>query len=109
MATFQRQPMHEAPQALEQQRRQVDTLARLLQEQSIGQWQKAIEGLVALPAAIAVGGAAMALYTVGFVTRGFEVFERSAVAATEDLERWRTEQRPQRSGGDNEVSQQPRA
>jgi hypothetical protein len=83
MATFQQRQgnssfTQQIPQALEHQRRQVEQLAHTLAEQATEQWRKAIEGLVALPAAIAVGSAASALYAVGFVARGFEVFQRTA-------------------------------
>jgi hypothetical protein len=99
------------PQALEQQRRQVERLAHTLSQQATDQWRKAVEGMVALPAAMAVGIAATALYAVGFVTRGFEVFQRSAMEAGQRMgdsgeearrrERQRGEQ--QRETGRNEV------
>jgi hypothetical protein len=73
--------------ALEQQRRQVEELARTLSQQATDQWRKAIEGLVALPAAIAVGYAATTLYVVGFVARGFEVFQRTALDARAEVQR----------------------
>jgi hypothetical protein len=60
--------------ALEQQRRQVEQLALSLSDQAQMQWRRAIEGMVALPAAIAVGFAAATLFGVAFVTRGFEAF-----------------------------------
>lgn len=72
---------------IEEQRHQVIELAQTLSRQSMQQWQKAIEGLVALPTAIAVGAAATTLYAVGFVTRGFEVFGEEARRQREDLER----------------------
>jgi hypothetical protein len=117
MATFQRQQAgngeNQLPQALEHQRRQVENLARLLQQQATDQWRKAIEGLVALPAAVAVGSAATALYAVGFVTRGFEVFQRSAIDAGTEMEEWRGEQqritRGDEERGRGNEAQQPRA
>ena len=60
------------------QRRRVEELARMLSQQSIEQWQRAVEGIVALPAALVTSVAASTLFTVGFVTRGFEVFQDAA-------------------------------
>jgi hypothetical protein len=111
MATYQRQQSNganrEMIQAIEQQRRQVENLAHLLQEQATDQWRKAIEGLVALPAALAVGSAATALYAVGFVTRGFEVFQRTTSDATGELEAWRSEQQRMGEERRGELPQQP--
>jgi hypothetical protein len=92
MATYrQRQSdsgsSEEIPRALEEQRRQVEQLAHTMSRQAQDQWRKAIEGLVALPAAFAVSTAASALYAVGFVARGFEVFQRTALDASAEYER----------------------
>jgi hypothetical protein len=64
---------------LRNQRRRVEDLARLLSDQSLHQWQRAVEGVVALPAAIVTSAAATTLYAVGFVTRGLEVFQDVAL------------------------------
>jgi hypothetical protein len=66
-------------QTLRGQRRRVEDLARLLSEQSLQQWQRAVEGLVSLPAAFVTSAAATTLYAVSFVTRGFEVFQEAAL------------------------------
>ncbi|MDB4968990.1 MAG: hypothetical protein JWN44_4679 [Myxococcales bacterium] len=68
----------EGSSRLEQQRRDVERLAQTLSQQSMQQWQRAAEGIVALPAAIAVGFAATTLYIVGFVTRGFQALQQQA-------------------------------
>jgi hypothetical protein len=60
------------------QRRRVEELARMLSQQSVEQWQRAVEGIVALPAAVVTSVAASTLFTVGFVTRGFEVFQEAS-------------------------------
>jgi hypothetical protein len=73
-------------QTLEDQRRRVEDLAHSLREQANEQWRKAIEGLVALPAAITVGVAASSLYFVGFVTRGLEVFQMQALDASQRMQ-----------------------
>jgi hypothetical protein len=104
----------EIPQALERQRRQVEQLAHTLAEQATDQWRKAIEGMVALPAAVAVGGAASALFAVGFVARGFEVFQRTALEVGDELGTGRARgerERAEEERGRNEVGrqEQPRA
>ncbi len=81
---------------LAEQRQQVIDLAQTLSRQSLQQWQKAIEGIVALPTAIAVGAAATTLYAVGFVTRGFEVFQREAGDAQQQMRAGQRETREQR-------------
>jgi hypothetical protein len=72
---------------LEDQRRRVEDLAHSLAQQANEQWRKAIEGLVALPAAVTVGVAASTLYFVGFVTRGLEVFQQQALDASQQMQR----------------------
>jgi len=71
--------------ALEEQRRRVEDLAHSLSQQANEQWRKAIEGLVALPAAVTVGVAASTLYFVGFVTRGLEVFQTQTIEASRQM------------------------
>lgn len=73
-------------QTLEDQRRRVEDLAHSLTQQANEQWRKAIEGLVALPAAVTVGVAASTLYFVGFVTRGLEVFQQQALDASRQMQ-----------------------
>jgi hypothetical protein len=109
---------------LEQQRIQVEQLAHTLSQQSTQQWQKAAEGLVALPAAIAVGLAATTLYAVGFVTRGFQALQQQAEWNNQQMRisfereqqegrEARGDRRPQRGEGrapDAQISEnQPRA
>lgn len=71
-------PMEELRTSLNRERGQIEALAQTLSRQSIQQWQKAIEGMVALPAAFIVGMAATSLYAVAFVTRGFEIFQEES-------------------------------
>ena len=77
--------MKEIRQTLERERKEAETLAQELSRQSIRQWQKTIEGLVAFPTAIAVSVAATTLYAVGFLARGFEVFQAQAEDARRSL------------------------
>ncbi len=69
------QEMRQRMEALEHERRRVEELASSLSQQANVEWRKAIEGLVALPAAITVGVAATTLSIVGFVTRALEIFQ----------------------------------
>jgi hypothetical protein len=78
--------MSQQIESLEAQRRRVEELASSLSQQANEQWRKAIEGLVALPAAITVGVAASTLYFVGFVTRGLEVFQQQAMDASQRMQ-----------------------
>jgi hypothetical protein len=50
-------------------------LAHHLSSMALRQWEKALTGVVALPAAGALGVAASATYCVAILERGFEVFE----------------------------------
>jgi hypothetical protein len=70
-----------------EERQRVVDLARTLSEQSVHEWQRAIEGLVALPAAVVTGAAASTLYAVGFVARGFEVFMLTAAEQSREARR----------------------
>lgn len=76
------QQMQQQLEAFEHERRRVEELAHSLSQQATHEWRKAIEGLVALPAALAVGTAATTLYFVSFVTRGFEAFQSQALDAS---------------------------
>jgi hypothetical protein len=56
-------------------RRHTAHLAHHLSTVAVRQWEKTLTGLVALPAAAALGVAATATYGVALLERGFEVFE----------------------------------
>jgi hypothetical protein len=76
------QEMRQRVETLESERRRVEELAQALSHQANIEWRKAIQGLVALPAAITVGMAASTLRLVGFVTRGLEIFQAQAMEAS---------------------------
>ena len=61
-----------------QERMRSERFAHQLSEEAARQWQKALTGLIALPAAAALGVGAWALYAASFVERTFEIFEKSA-------------------------------
>jgi hypothetical protein len=50
-------------------------LANQLSSMALRQWEKALTGIVALPAAAALGVAATATYCVSIVERAFEIIE----------------------------------
>jgi hypothetical protein len=75
--------LRQMTQRLSEERAQKEFLAQRLSREAVSQWQKAIEGIVALPTALTLGWASAALYVVGFLTRGFEVF----TVAAEDMRR----------------------
>ena len=56
-------------------RRHTAHLAHHLSTVAVRQWEKTLTGLVAFPAAAALGVAATATYGVALLERGFEVFE----------------------------------
>ena len=60
-------------QAIE--RRHTAQLAHHLSTVAVRQWEKTLTGIVAFPAAAALGVAATATYGVALLERGFEVFE----------------------------------
>jgi hypothetical protein len=83
MADEQQHEMSEYEQARERiraEREDKEQLAHRLASEADQHWQKAIVGLFALPTAIALRLAATTLYAVGFLSRGFEVFQRSMEA-----------------------------
>jgi hypothetical protein len=57
-----------------------EMIARNLAREATGQWQKAINGVLALPAAVALSAAANTLFIAAFIERGFEAFQVSAEA-----------------------------
>lgn len=77
-------------------------LASHLSSVALRQWEKALTGLVALPAAGALGIAASATYCVAMLERGFEVFEsavsevgRSVGGDRQSMAERHAEQRPE--------------
>jgi hypothetical protein len=67
-----------ARRMMEEQARRAESLAATLSREATRQWQRAIEGVLAVPAAIALSTAARTLYIAAFIERGFEIFQRSA-------------------------------
>ena len=57
------------------ERARTSQLAHHLSSMALRQWEKALTGVIALPAAGALGVAASATYCVAMLERSFEVFE----------------------------------
>lgn len=62
-------------------------LAHHLSSVALQQWEKTLTGIVALPAAAALGIAATATYGVALLERGFEVFESAVGEVGRNLSR----------------------
>jgi len=67
-------------QFLRQQAHKNETIARNLSREAMSQWQKAVNGVLAFPTAIALSAAANTLFVAAFIERGFEAFQASAEA-----------------------------
>ena len=61
-------------------------MARQLSHEAMGQWEKALSGVLAIPAAVALSTAANALYVASFIERGFEAFQASAESIQREIE-----------------------
>src|SRR5579859_6733475 len=73
-------------------------LAHHLSTVALRQWEKTLTGIIALPAAAALGVAATATYGVALLERGFEVFESAVGEIGRTLTRDETHERRERSG-----------
>jgi hypothetical protein len=73
-------------QMLGRQAHKNEEIARQLSREAIGQWEKAIGGVLALPAAVALSTAANTLFVAAFIERGFEAFQASAQALSREVE-----------------------
>jgi hypothetical protein len=89
---------HQIARVLEDERRQAEQLAEQLSDQAARQQRRAIEGLIALPAALALRVAAATLKAVTFMARGFEVAQRATLEARDEAEQYRAE-RERTEGG----------
>lgn len=78
MATIEKWPSDEGMRRRDEiamERTRTSQLAHHLSSVALRQWEKALTGMVALPAAAALGVAASATYGAALLERGFEVFE----------------------------------
>jgi len=57
-----------------------EMIARNLSREAMDQWHKAVNGVLALPTAIALSTAANTLFIAAFIERSFEAFQASAEA-----------------------------
>jgi hypothetical protein len=89
----------ELAMSLDREQENVHQLAQALSRNAQRQWQKAIEGVVAMPAAIATTIAASTLRTVELVTRTFTALQRSAEQTRQIAESTYNRERMQQRGG----------
>jgi hypothetical protein len=73
-------------QILGRQARKNEEIARQLSREAIGQWEKALGGFLAVPAAVALSTAANTLFVAAFIERGFEAFQATAEALGREVE-----------------------
>lgn len=66
--------------AAAEERHKNERLARQLSREAMSQWQRSIEGLLAMPTATALGLASSTLYIAAFIERGFEMIQQSTEA-----------------------------
>ena len=78
-------------QADMEERHKNERLAKQLSTEAMQQWQRSIEGLLALPTATALGLASTTLYVAAFIERGFEVLQQSTDAMRVSIEQGRRE------------------
>ena len=85
MTMYQRQSGdgQQIARVLEDERRQAEQLAEQLSDQAARQQRKAIEGLIAMPAAMALRVAATTLRVVTILARGFEIAQRVTMETRE--------------------------
>jgi hypothetical protein len=88
---------------LEEERTEMEHLAHQLWDQAARHQYKAIEGMIALPAAVALRLAAVSLQVVSFMARGLEVFQRSAMEVRETAEQYRAEHERAETGKKQEL------
>jgi hypothetical protein len=92
---------------LELERKRAERAARDLSNEAVNQWQKAVEGALAFPAACALGTAACTMYFASYVSRAFEILRVSARTIQRDLAQ---EMRDRRELGREEaMNQDPRS
>ncbi|MET0343012.1 MAG: hypothetical protein ABW252_18540 [Polyangiales bacterium] len=82
------------------ERRKSERLAGQLSREALQQFQRSIEGLLALPTAAALGIGSATLYAASFLERGFEVLQQSAEALRNGLVESRREFERQESDSD---------
>jgi hypothetical protein len=87
---------------LEDERRQAEQLAEQLSDQAMRQQRKAIEGLIALPAALALRVAAATLKAVTFMARGFEVAQRASMETRDAGDQYRGDRERAEAGRQQE-------
>jgi hypothetical protein len=91
MEERQDEELRRTQRALQEQVRRAEAMAAQLSREATRQWQRAIEGVLAVPAALALATAARTLYVAAFIERGFEIFQRSTEAVRHEKREMREE------------------
>jgi hypothetical protein len=81
-----RQAAEQMQRSAGEERRKNEQLARQLSREAVTQWQRSIEGLLAVPTATALGLASSTLYVAAFIERGFEVVQQTTEALRSGVE-----------------------
>lgn len=84
-----------------EERRKSERLASQLSRESLQQVQRAIEGILAIPTATALGIGSVTLYVAAFLERGFEVVQQGTEALRSGLADTRREFERQDYESDN--------
>lgn len=89
------QASNEFRRTAEEERNRSERLANRLSREALQQWQRSVDGLLALPTAAALGLASSSLYVAAFIERGFEIVQQSTESlrlsfeqSRRDLERY---------------------
>ena len=86
-----------------EERRRSERLAKQLSRECMQQWQRSIEGMLAIPTAAALGIASSTLYVAAFLERGFEAVQASTEALRTGMEQGRREFNRADSGDDRRM------
>jgi len=76
-----------------QDRFQDERLAQQIRSEARQQWDRSIDGMLALPTALTLGIASSTLSVAAFIKRGVEVFQQSTHAVRSGVEQTRRERR----------------
>jgi hypothetical protein len=87
-----------------QQTQQIEMVADRLSQEAITQGRRAVVGLLAVPASLALGLAATVTWATAFLERGFEIFELSMERVRQGGELAEGQQSPLLGRGDERSS-----
>lgn len=91
-----------------EERHRSERLAKQLSRECMQQWQRSIEGLLAIPTAAALGIASSTLYVAAFLERGFEAVQASTEALRTGMEQGKREFNRAETGDDRRMRDRDR-